>query len=138
MTIASQKEKEKLQKRLKEGTDNSNGYGSSWDPDQGDILIGRLQDIVTVSTRFGDREVARIQTEEGLVSLWLTHKVLIDEWQEKSPGVSDLIGVIYLGKKKSKNGQYCDYNLEVISESGESESNKQALDEEPATDEVPF
>ena len=138
MAIATKEQKEQLRNQLEEKSDDGNGYGENWDPDPGDILIGRLQDVVTVSTRYGERDVARIETEEGVLSVWLKHKVLRDEWQALAPAPGDLLGIRFIDEKSSQNGSYYDYNVEVLSDSSESESNKQALDEEPATDEVPF
>ena len=92
---------------LRTDLERATTYPPSWNPNPGDMLIGRLEEVVHgVPTRYGPVDVAYLCTEPSgeLVSVWLSNTVMRDQWTKAAPKVGERVGVKYVGQKTSKAG----------------------------------
>jgi hypothetical protein len=94
-----------------EGADMS--YPDAWRPDPGDALIAVVQGYDSAQTKWGRQHVANVKREDDgeLLAVWLSHKVLREEFKDKRPTPGERIGIKYHGEHEQ--GGYAMYTLRV-------------------------
>lgn len=82
------------------------GYPESWRPEPGEVLIGTVSRYTTAfaTWRGVEREhpIAVVRDEESgaEVSVWLIHKVLLEEFRKLRPRPGERVGLRYIGLDK--------------------------------------
>ena len=80
------------------------------DLEPGDVLMGEVLDVRTISTDYGPLQVAYIQDGDAVYSLPLGHTALRSGWEEEGVEIGDDVYVEYQGEAESEAGQtYHDY-----------------------------
>lgn len=89
-------------------------FPESWKPRPGDKVVGVVKNYTTGETKFGPRPICVIETlnDQGvpyLLSIWLSHTVLVNEFRKVRPKVGEEIGV-----KRNEDGPgYARYRVLV-------------------------
>ena len=84
-------------------------FPPAWDPQEpGDTIIGELIDVVKVQTPYGKRRVATVWVPKAgcEVTVWLSKKVLADQWDKREPEIGDHVGIAFRGEREADNGDY--------------------------------
>jgi hypothetical protein len=79
---------------------------STWKPDVHDAIFGEAVDDVIVETRFnkeGQRRLT-VRTDDGLVHVFASSKMLAEELTKKDPHVGDWVAIQRLPDGKTANG----------------------------------
>ena len=109
----------KMGRDLKRELEHFDGtYPQAWQPDPGDILVGKIVKIERAPCRFGAGGmtwVLCIEKDEGLgaVSLWLTSTVLLNEFRKLRPKQGERIGIKYLGMRQGADNTYKAYAIRI-------------------------
>jgi len=118
--ILTEDEEKRLLKQAQE--EEAPPFPPTWTPQkEGDYVVGILRSVRTVTTRFGPRSIAEIQTKDGnLINVWLSHSSLMRFWDAKNPQPGDKVLIMYKGAKLTATGkvQYHIYSLAVERGSG--------------------
>jgi hypothetical protein len=70
-----------------------------WKPKPGDILVGTVERYSTGQTMYGPCRTVILRRDDGeRVSLWLSSKVLLSQFEQHQPRVGERVGVRYHGK----------------------------------------
>ena len=120
-------------------------FPPAWRPEPGGTLIGALIRLDTASTEYGRHPIVVLKTREGTeMAVWLLHHVLLEQFRRARPAVGEVIGIKYVGQRKSEDGDrtYHDYRTTVAGRDG-GELEWDALESGPALapprdEEVPF
>jgi len=80
------------------------GYAPSWRPDEGDVLVGVVQEFTVGSTSWGDVNVCTLLDEETdeQIAVWLSSTVLLSEFTKLDVKPGDRVGIRYDGKHPEK------------------------------------
>lgn len=80
------------------------GFAPSWQPEPGDIIVGTIVGFSIGSGQYGDVNIATIHDEEinQDLAVWLSSKVLLNEFQRLEPKIGERIGIRYDGKHPDK------------------------------------
>lgn len=91
-----------------------NGDETHWNPEPGDVLVGTVAGYRERETPYGAKDILIVETDDGPVSLWVSHKALVNEmrkWSDKLKAsnpprldASTEVAIEYLGRQKSKEG----------------------------------
>jgi hypothetical protein len=95
-----------------------------WKPQEGDILEGKVTEIGTTITGFGDSDYIQIETEDQKKYMVFCNGVLKRLLDEEDVNVDDYIAIEFIGyvqSKKSKNRKFKDY---VLVKADDAESDK--------------
>jgi len=133
---------DELRERLNEDVKRANrDHPPSWTPQEsGDCVVGELETVETdIPTDYGLQDVAIIRPEQQdrgeLISVWLSHTVLEDQWNKADPSPGDIIGIAYLGKKEPEHGDKPYHNYSVRVNHGGDEPADDRLDHTTPVDE---
>ena len=137
-------------RNLDEELDNEEGneYPPTWYLAEGSKIVGKIKRYDKAYTIYGEAWICQIEDDEkGLLSVWLTHAVLIDRFKKLKPKLGERIAIKCFGKHSEK--KY--WRFKVIMDRLEPEipdfENMQVLDKEPESvkdpendfdDELPF
>jgi hypothetical protein len=87
-------------RNLQQELEADNGvFPESWKPKPGDSIVGTLLRYDTGPTSWGDRRIAVLKIEaneshgEYLCGVWLSHKVLVDQFKRLRPEPGELVGI---------------------------------------------
>lgn len=94
-------------------------YPDPWKPEPEDVLIATVTGYDKANTRYGKQYVCNVRRESDgeELAVWLSSKVLLQEFKEKEPAPEERIGIKYHGKDDEK--EYCRYTLKVDRDSEE-------------------
>ena len=95
------------------------GALTSWKPEPGTAIAGRVINVVSNTGKEGDSTIAEIETEDGdRKGIWLS-TVLLREFEQQKIATGDVVGVKYFGKKTGKSGhEYNAYRVAIIERVG--------------------
>lgn len=95
------------------------GTLTSWKPEPGESIGGRVLTIVSNTGKEGDSSLAEIETENSeRMGVWLS-TVLMREFEQQKVAPGDVVGIKYFGKKTSKAGhEYNAYGIVIIESAG--------------------
>lgn len=118
----------------------SGEYAPSWQLEEGAIVVGKITGYSQTQTAYGEAWVCTIEEEsQGPLSIWLTAKVLIDQFKKLRPKVGERIGIKCLGKHLEKG--YWRFVVKIERPEQEPDfENIQAWDVPPeeADEDIPF
>ena len=83
-------------RNLREELENCDGeFPTSWRPEIGDVLVGRLVRYDRATTQFRECNIAVIEDEDAgeVWSVWLLHAVLISEFKKQMPRPGERLGI---------------------------------------------
>jgi hypothetical protein len=110
----------------------------SWRPDvpteaHPPVLVGTLLRVEQGHTSWGPKRIAVIRDLAGEVwSVWLLHKVLVDEFARQAPRIGELLAVKYLGKVIPERGSpYEKYRLAIDRDGNEVQWQPAAEQQQP-------
>jgi hypothetical protein len=116
-------------------------YAKAWRPNQGDSLIGEVQELSERDGSYGPYPIVTVMQENGeALAFHAFHTVAASQLAEQRPAIGDRIGIKYKGKATGSDGRGGYHNYRVVvdrpagtssidwSKHGESE----AVDGEPA------
>jgi hypothetical protein len=94
---------------------------TSWRPDDAPgghprVLVGELVTVDVGHTAWGEKQIAVLRDVEGqLWSVWLLHRVLIDEFVRQQPKIGEVLALAYDGRVQGGAGAsgYEKYRLVV-------------------------
>lgn len=103
--------------RLREKAQSAAHPATSWRPEVGDELIGRLVRVDTRPTKQSAAErVAILEREDGShLAAWMFYRVLADEWDQADPQPGELVLLKRLpdGIAKAHGGAFRRYRVTV-------------------------
>lgn len=83
--------------------DQNQTYPPSWSVKEGEKVVGLLKEYQKAFTPYGEAWVCQIDDENrGMISVWLTHTVLLDWFKKLKPKVGERIGIKCNGKHLEK------------------------------------
>lgn len=99
-------------RNLRDELETWDGWPPAWRPQEGDVLVGRIDAYDVGHTQYGPvRTVLLTQDDGERVSLWLSSTVLLNLFEQHKPKPGGRIGLKYLGKDADKG--YHRYRLVV-------------------------
>lgn len=109
-----------LREQLKQEYERGGGspVPKSWKPQAegpGSIVAGKLIKVHRgVPTEYGAFDVAHVEDEKrGRVTVWLSHAVLQQKWEEADPQPGDQVGILYEGERDGNSRSYHMYRVKV-------------------------
>lgn len=99
-----------LAQEIADDLDAAECGGNNWQPEPGEKIVGRLQQISDFEGEYGTTKVLKLQdVKTGRVTqVWLNHMMLRDSIFALDPQPGDLIGIKYFGKRDSKTRKHKD------------------------------
>jgi hypothetical protein len=87
----------------------------TWKPERGDVLVGVVEEVLEVESRYGPTRVAHVRDEESgtLWALWLSHRILRELWNEHEPMAGAVVHVCFEGKRDHDDYSMCHYAMAV-------------------------
>jgi len=86
----------------------SGDYGETWEPDKGEVIVGKAIALRSADTKYGPKPVLEVQTSDGEKwSVW-ANRNLLDAMQEAGIDEGDRIAITFLGKEviQGKKGDF--------------------------------
>ncbi len=81
----------------------------TWDPQEGETLVGIVKQKRTgIPSQFGENDLMSIEDERTHDTLTLWKSKVLEPFFEKTEE-GDRVGILYIGTKKGKHGNYKDY-----------------------------
>ena len=122
--------------KMKSEMDNLTSDLKSWEPRTEESLIGLVNVIGSMRTKFSDnsRYVEIEDAESGeLRRIWM-NAVLEDEMEKNNVNIKDLIGVKFMGMRNTRDGnrQYKNFRVKVFSRDNGND------DSDEKTEQIPF
>lgn len=115
--------------KLLEQLQSAFGEGVTWEPEEGEILIGKVLSMREVQTRMGKTSyIADIVRESDgvVVGVWL-NAMLLNRWKTYDIKPGDRVGIKYHGKRKGSRFEYNHYTLLFDQEVRKSTNNEQQV-----------
>jgi len=79
-------------------------FAEAWMPRVNDVLEGRVVQITTGTSEYGDYPIIEIEQENGeRRAFHAFHTAARSQLRRVKPAVDDTLGIKYLGRKRSKN-----------------------------------
>ncbi|MFQ5823260.1 MAG: hypothetical protein ACE5JB_04315 [bacterium] len=105
-------------RNLNDELDKNDRYPPSWYLSEGAKVIGKIAAYKKAYTSYGSAWVCQIEDEKkGLLSVWLTHTVLLDQFKRLKPKIGERVGIKCLGKHQEK--KYWQFRVVVDREEAE-------------------
>ena len=110
---------EKVEQSLEQK--DSNGESEVWSPDTpGEKIVGEIVEVLAGESDYQTEKipVLKLQTRNGEEKLvFLSRQVLRDKWKEAGKPTEGVVGIKYLGRRRSQNGrEYYNYAFRHESE----------------------
>lgn len=89
----------------------------TWNPAEGELIVGPLQDVRIVNTQYGEKMVITVTDQHGSFGTVdvILNSVLQKQYEAQKPVVGETIGIKYLGQQVSQatGNTYKNYVLKV-------------------------
>lgn len=89
----------------------------TWNPGEGELIVGPLQDVRIVNTQYGEKTVITVTDQHGFFGTVdiVLNSVLQKQYDNLQPMIGETIGIKYLGQQisQSTGNTYKNYVLKV-------------------------
>lgn len=86
-----------------------------WKPQPGDKVVGKILEISQRDGDYGPYKVVTIEKADGVpIAIHAFHSVLAGRLEDQKPGLGDIIGVKYEGKKQGAKNTYDNYKVTIF------------------------